>query len=163
LESSADAIIQLVISIAELIKSVTQEYTFPKRTLAAMGTVLRPTKELFILMNDSALRFAAEPMTAGLVSPYAHTFSWQSMTAQMMPATPLSAALGPAAQATMPQLMHQQTMAQLGGYSGASSRSGTLLSGFTPTMASTAAEAGANFPGNGSLNSPLPRSMMKSN
>ncbi|KAA8900660.1 RAM signaling pathway protein-domain-containing protein [Sphaerosporella brunnea] len=151
---------QLVISIAELIKSVTQEYTFPIRTLAAMGTVLRPTKDLFILMNDSALRFSAEPQqSVGQASPYAHTFSFQSMT--MMPATPLSAALGPAAQATMPQLMYQRTASQLGGLSVNSSRTGTFLSSYAPTMTSQTTEVGMNFPGNGGLNSPVPRMVMK--
>jgi hypothetical protein len=139
---------------------VTQEYTFPIRTLAAMGTVLRPTKDLFILMNDSALRFAAEPhQSAGLASPYAHTFSFQSMT--MIPATPLSAALGPAAQATMPQLTRQQSSSQLGGLSGASSRTGTLLSSYAPTMTSQTTEVGINFPRDGGLTSPIPRMMMK--
>lgn len=142
----------MVISIAELIKSVTQEYTFPKRTLAAMGMVLRPTKDLYILMNDSSFRH--NELSPAVSSPL-HTFSFQSMMApQMMPATPLSAALGPAAQATMPLLYQQQNVPS--GYSAAGSRTGTLLSGYAPTMTSAVAEVGMNFPANG-MNSPLPR------
>ena len=144
----------MVISIAELIKSVTQEYTFPKRTLAAMGTVLRPTKDLYILMNDSSFRH--NELSPAASSPHhTHTFSFQSMVApQMMPATPLSAALGPAAQATMPLMYQQQSVPS--GYSAAGSRTGTLLSSYAPTMTSAVAEVGNNFPGNGT-NSPLPR------
>jgi len=74
---------------------------------------------------------------------------------QMMPATPLSAALGPAAQATMP-LPYQQQGPSQGGYSASSSRSGTLLNSHAPTITSTIAETGVNFPGNG-LNSPALR------
>ncbi|KAL7275971.1 RAM signaling network component [Rhizina undulata] len=51
---------KLMINIAELIKSVTQEYTFPKATLLAVGTVVRPTKDLFILMNGSSFRHMVE-------------------------------------------------------------------------------------------------------
>lgn len=152
--------IQLVISIAELMKSVTSEYTFPKRTMAAMGTVLRPTKDLFILMNDSAFRHMAETQSAG--GMHTHTFSLHSMnTPTMMPATPLSAALGPAAQATLP-LMYQygnsNGMMGMGGYSSSSSRTATLLSSHTPSMMSTSSEIGVNFPGNGGYaSSPGPR------
>ena len=135
-------------------KSVTSDYTFPKRTMASMGTVLRPTKDLYILMNDSAFRHLAEiqPTASGMNS-YAHTFSLHSMnTPTMMPATPLSAALGPAAQATLPP-MHQygnsNGMMGMGGYSNTSSRTATLLSSYAPTMTSISSEIGMNFPTNG--------------
>ncbi|KAH8151123.1 uncharacterized protein LAJ45_04825 [Morchella importuna] len=86
----------LVINIAELIKSITQEHPFPKPTLIAVGTVVRPTKDLYILMNGSAFRHQQ----------------------QQYAATPLSAALGVAMQATIPQMA--------GAYS--AGRSGTMVS-----------------------------------
>jgi hypothetical protein len=73
-------------------------------------------------------------------------FVFQSMTAPMMPATPMSAALGPAAQATVPQMASSGGALgapALGGYS----RTGTGLSGFTTTMTSVVQEMGAGFSG----------------
>jgi len=143
-------LIQLVISIAELIKSVTQEYAFPRPTLAAVGTVVRPTKDLYILMNSSSFRHMAEsqqpsPHNGGSLSPtpYSASFPYQPMTA-----TPLSAALGHAAQATMPQGYPGYGPMGMGSANGFGSRSATLLSQSHPTMTSAVGEMGMQF-GNG--------------
>lgn len=98
-----------MINIAELIKSITQEHPFPKPTLIAVGTVVRPTKDLYILMNGSAFRHQQ----------------------QQYAATPLSAALGVAMQATIPQMA--------GAYS--AGRSGTMV-GMGPQMGMAMGEVG---------------------
>lgn len=131
-----------MINIAELIKSVTQEYVFPKHILVAVGTVVRPTKDLYILMNGSAFRHMAEQPVQVVQggSPGAQYSGFQSMTAQL--ATPLSAALGIATQATVPQ---GYLTGMGGGGGGAGSRSGTLLSQTHPTMTSAVSEVGMAF------------------
>lgn len=79
-----------------------QEYTFPKHILVAVGTVVRPTKDLYILMNGSAFRHMAEQSQSPLQSsPSTQYSAFQSMSSGL--ATPLSAALGIATQATVPQ------------------------------------------------------------
>lgn len=130
---------------AELIKSTHQEYNFRKHTLAAVGAVVRPTKDLYILMNGNSFRmYSAEPSTPqqhpppGVLS--STQFGFQSMVASQtwLAATPLSAALGPAAQATLPQGMYYPSPGLGGGGSGGGSvpgsRSATLMSMVHPTM-----------------------------
>lgn len=137
---------QLVVNMAELIKSTHQEYSFRKHTLAAVGAVVRPTKDLYILMNGNSFRmYSAEsstpqqPPPSGVLS--ASQFGFQSMVAPQtwLAATPLSAALGPAAQATLPLGMYYPSPGLGGGGGGGSgsvpgSRSATLMSMVHPTM-----------------------------
>lgn len=128
---------------AELIKSTHQEYNFRKHTLGAVGAVVRPTKDLYILMNGNSFRmYSAEsstsqqPPPSGVLS--ASPFGFQSMVAPQtwLAATPLSAALGPAAQATLPLGMYYPSPGLGGGGSGSvpGSRSATLMSMVHPTM-----------------------------
>lgn len=109
-----------------------------------MGTVVRPTKDLYILMNSSSFRHMAESQqpphhNGGALSPppYSASFPYQPMTA-----TPLSAALGHAAQATLPHGYQNHSM---GNGSGSNSRSATLLSQNHPTMTSSIGEMGMQF------------------
>jgi hypothetical protein len=150
----------LIINIAELIKSTHQEYTFRKNMLTAVGMVVRPTKDLYILLNGSSFRmYMAESSSTpnsppSVLSPT--QFGFQSMVAPSptptptptmtapqtwLAATPLSAALGPAAQATLPQGMFYPSPGLGGGGgggsgSGSNSRSATLMSMVHPTMTS---------------------------
>lgn len=128
---------------AELIKSTYQEHSFRKHTLAAVGAVVRPTKDLYILMNGNSFRmYSAESSTPQLPPPSgvlsSAQFGFQSMVAPQtwLAATPLSAALGPAAQATLPQGMYYPSPGLGGGGSGSvpGSRSATLMSMVHPTM-----------------------------
>lgn len=119
-----------------------QEYTFPKHILVAVGTVVRPTKDLYILMNGSAFRHMAEQSQSPLQSsPGMQYTAFQSMTSGL--ATPLSAALGIATQATVPQGYFPGM--GMGPGVGMGSRSGTLLSQTHPTMTSAVSEVGIAF------------------
>lgn len=134
----------MIVNIAELIKSTHQEHTFRKHTLAAVGAVVRPTKDLYILMNGNSFRmYSPESLAPQQPSPPISSptqFAFQSMTAPQtwLAATPLSAALGPAAQATLPQGMYYPSPGLGGGGSGSvpGSRSATLLSMVHPTVSS---------------------------
>lgn len=144
---------------AELIKSTHQEYNFRKYTLGAVGAVVRPTKDLYILMNGNSFRmYSAEsspphhPPQPSALS--ATQFGFQSMVAPQtwLAATPLSAALGPAAQATLPQGMYYPSPglggAGSGGGSVPGSRSATLMSMVHPTMNSVfSGMGGISLPG----------------
>ncbi|TGZ85520.1 hypothetical protein EX30DRAFT_26286 [Ascodesmis nigricans] len=137
---------QLIIGIAELIKSVTPEYNISKRIIA---TVVRPTKELYILMSSTSLRHMNDnppSTTSNFHPPSSAATTHGNFPPLQSLATPLSAALGPAAQATLPLDPASMIPSGFGGYSSASSRTGTLLSSYTSTMTSTAAHVGMSFP-----------------
>lgn len=115
-------------------KSIIKTTPLPPHTKHLISTVLRPTKDLYIVVQSSSLRPDQPPHHP---HPQHPSFSgFQSA----MPATPLSAALGSAVQATMP--LHLDPAASgygpgsySAGHSAASSRTGTGLSSlYTPSL-----------------------------
>ncbi|CAA21894.1 MOR signalling network scaffold, leucine-rich repeat protein Sog2 [Schizosaccharomyces pombe] len=91
------AFVKSIIAVANLAKALSSEYTFQKSVLAGLSAATRSTKDLTILLSSSARHYTESSLATPvpLMSPIAR-----------VPATPLSAALGSAAQSiTSPLIM----------------------------------------------------------
>ncbi|KAK6351708.1 RAM signaling network component, variant 2 [Orbilia javanica] len=106
-----------VMSIGELLKAGSSEFGFPKQVLGGFSPVARLTKEVTVLLHNSSFRSLNDPshpvpasatMTASQASfPNNVPVHFQPLSPapfSAVPSTPLSAVLGPAAQATVPFL-----------------------------------------------------------
>ncbi|KAK6517252.1 RAM signaling network component [Arthrobotrys megalospora] len=125
-----------VMSIGELLKAGSSEFGFPKQVLGGFSPVARLTKEVTVLLHNSSFRNLNDPshaipasatMTTSPASfPSNVPVHFQPLSPapfSAVPSTPLSAVLGPAAQATVPFLAPS---AQLG--PGDQQRSNTMQS-----------------------------------
>ncbi|KAK6336045.1 RAM signaling network component [Orbilia blumenaviensis] len=106
-----------VMSIGELLKAGSSELGFPKQVLGGFSPVARLTKEVTVLLHNSSFRSLNDPSHAGPASTTMATSQaafpnnvpvhYQPLSPapfSAVPSTPLSAVLGPAAQATVPFL-----------------------------------------------------------
>ncbi|KAK6499194.1 RAM signaling network component [Arthrobotrys conoides] len=106
-----------VMSIGELLKAGSSEFGFPKQVLGGFSPVARLTKEVTVLLHNSSFRSLNDPshpvpasatMTSSPASfPNTVPVHFQPLSPApfaAVPSTPLSAVLGPAAQATVPFL-----------------------------------------------------------
>ncbi|WBW75626.1 MOR signaling network scaffold, leucine-rich repeat protein Sog2 [Schizosaccharomyces osmophilus] len=91
--------VKSIIAVANLAKTVSSEYTFQKNIISGLSAVTRSTKDLTILISSSSHHS----------NHGADSASVAAMTAlspiMRVPATPLSAALGSAAQSITPLIM----------------------------------------------------------
>ncbi|EPS37056.1 hypothetical protein H072_9339 [Dactylellina haptotyla CBS 200.50] len=106
-----------VMSIGELLKAASSEFGFPKQVLGGFSPVARLTKEVTVLLHSSSFRALNDPghsisasaamTTAPPAFPNNVSIHIQPLSPapfSAVPSTPLSAVLGPAAQATVPFL-----------------------------------------------------------
>ncbi|KAK6535117.1 RAM signaling network component, variant 2 [Orbilia ellipsospora] len=105
-----------VMSIGELLKAGSSEFGFPKQVLGGFSPVARLTKEVTVLLHSSSFRALNDPphsTTGAAMSTSSSSFPggvpvhFQPLSPApfaAVPSTPLSAVLGPAAQATVPFL-----------------------------------------------------------
>ncbi|GAO48534.1 hypothetical protein SAICODRAFT_92456 [Saitoella complicata NRRL Y-17804] len=93
-----NAFVKAVISIAALAKTVSIEFPFPKSVLSGLAAVTRSTKELTILLSVSSFRSVEGSAQLNQAPPTTTTVPMITTTQP----SPLSAALGPAAQAVLP-------------------------------------------------------------
>ncbi|KAF3907284.1 hypothetical protein ABW20_dc0110101 [Dactylellina cionopaga] len=109
--------VKSVMSIGELLKAGSSEFGFPKQVLGGFSPVARLTKEVTVLLHSSSFRALNDPshsMPTGVAmsnSPSSFPgnvpVNFQPLSPapfSAVPSTPLSAVLGPAAQATVPFL-----------------------------------------------------------
>ncbi|KAK6339103.1 RAM signaling network component, variant 2 [Orbilia brochopaga] len=106
-----------VMSIGEMLKAGSSEFGFPKQVLGGFSPVARLTKEVTVLLHSSSFRTLNDPSqsispssaitTPGSSFPGNVPVQFQPLSPapfSAVPSTPLSAVLGPAAQATVPFL-----------------------------------------------------------
>ncbi|KAJ6264297.1 hypothetical protein Dda_0442 [Drechslerella dactyloides] len=106
-----------VMSIGEMLKAGSSEFGFPKLVLGGFSPVARLTKEVTVLLHSSSFRALNDPShtispnsaitTPGSSFPGNVPVQFQPLSPapfSAVPSTPLSAVLGPAAQATVPFL-----------------------------------------------------------
>ncbi|RVD80263.1 uncharacterized protein DFL_008164 [Arthrobotrys flagrans] len=98
-----------VMSIGELLKAASSEFGFPKQVLGGFSPVARLTKEVTVLLHNSSFRSLNDPShpvpaSATMNNVPVHFQPLSPAPFSAVPSTPLSAVLGPAAQATVPFL-----------------------------------------------------------
>ena len=131
------ALEQSIIDIAEICKLLKSEHPFPSQVTNNISAVIRSTKSLSILNSVSSFRQFKDEQNHALPNHSGLTPFYQPLNQQFISSTPLSAALGAAAQATVPT--HHPAVNSLG-VSGIDSRTETMLS--SRTMASTSSSPG---------------------
>ncbi|EPX73476.1 leucine-rich repeat protein Sog2 [Schizosaccharomyces octosporus yFS286] len=93
--------VKSIIAVANLAKTVSSEYTFQKNIISGLSAVTRSTKDLTILISSSS-----HHSNHGAESASASVAAMAALSPIMrVPATPLSAALGSAAQSITPLIM----------------------------------------------------------
>ncbi|EPY51115.1 leucine-rich repeat protein Sog2 [Schizosaccharomyces cryophilus OY26] len=94
--------VKSIIAVANLAKTVSSEYTFQKSIISGLSAVTRSTKDLTILISSSSSHHPYH----GADSASASAAAMAALSPIMrVPATPLSAALGSAAQSITPLIM----------------------------------------------------------
>lgn len=132
--------IKSIIDIAEICKLLKSEHPFPSQVTNNISAVIRNTKSLSILNSVSSFRQFKDEHHNMLANQNGSSLTpfYQPLNQQFISSTPLSAALGAAAQATIPT--HPSIIMNPLGLSGFDSRTETMLS--SRTMTSTSMNAG---------------------